>query len=573
MPRINRFNHALTNLAKAAGKKVGKLLIKKLIALLLPFAPIILIVLLVTLLVGLTYYSMTSQTALTGPDPGEADREIKGYYEELVHTCNRRETWLVPGESSKDKPYYPASGSSRIEEMVDDGRKDYMRQLKWGTVHSVGLYWAYCFNKESIPDELRERIATDLRPYFYYKKSTVHVKTKTDEGTRSHSYDIYLLVEANTIYGWYQYHYKWETKTGGNTTVTREVLDNTTTLAKWERLDNYLKQLYETEADPDIELSRTAVLEAGEGFTEEKERMEWLLKNAGYSFVSPAMIPSDLIRFFEEAEKEFGIPWWFLAAVAFKESSFNPQAENSQTGCYGLMQVSPENWNRYAPQLGFDPVSDRDNPKAQIFVGAYMLKSAGLGSVDWNGDWKEDTLRVLQYYGGYARLPVRLKALYGSVEEWCRKEYAEPIWETAEKLKGAPLSNWPVSGSVTSSYGWRELFGKREFHNGIDIGTASGTPVVSVSGGVVTSAGWDDPNDHSASYGLRITVRDGIHMYLYAHLLEGSLLVKPGDTVSPGQQIAAVGSTGRSTGPHLHFGVQENGCWINPFNILQRAGD
>ena len=115
----------------------------------------------------------------------------------------------------------------------------------------------------------------------------------------------------------------------------------------------------------------------------------------------------------------------------------------------------------------------------------------------------------------------------------------------------------PLSGVLTSRYGYR--WGST--HTGIDIGAASGTSIKVAAGGTVTFSGW------KGSYGKMIVVShgNGIQTY-YAHC--SKLLVSSGQTVSAGQVIAKVGSTGRSTGPHLHFEIRVNGASINPQSYI-----
>lgn len=115
----------------------------------------------------------------------------------------------------------------------------------------------------------------------------------------------------------------------------------------------------------------------------------------------------------------------------------------------------------------------------------------------------------------------------------------------------------PVSGVVTSRYGYR--WGST--HTGLDIGAPSGTAIKAAAGGTVTFSGW------KGSYGKMIVIShgNGIQTY-YAHC--SSLLVSSGQTVSAGQVIAKVGSTGRSTGPHLHFEIRVNGSSINPQSYI-----
>ncbi len=130
-------------------------------------------------------------------------------------------------------------------------------------------------------------------------------------------------------------------------------------------------------------------------------------------------------------------------------------------------------------------------------------------------------------------------------------------------IKGSGSLIWPAVGchTVTSPYGYRSLRGRTSFHGGIDIagGSARGKTVVAAAGGTVTSAGW------AGAYGYCVIINHGNGMStLYAHMLSGSLCVRAGQYVSGGSAIGKVGSTGNSTGPHLHFEVRINGSKVNP---------
>lgn len=118
----------------------------------------------------------------------------------------------------------------------------------------------------------------------------------------------------------------------------------------------------------------------------------------------------------------------------------------------------------------------------------------------------------------------------------------------------------PVSGTISSRFGVRSSI-RRSAHTGLDIATSSGTPIVAAASGTVSFAGW------KGSYGnlVAITHSNGVQTY-YAHC--SKLYVSAGQTVSQGQSIAAVGSTGNSTGPHLHFEIRINGVAYNPQNYL-----
>jgi murein DD-endopeptidase MepM/ murein hydrolase activator NlpD len=119
----------------------------------------------------------------------------------------------------------------------------------------------------------------------------------------------------------------------------------------------------------------------------------------------------------------------------------------------------------------------------------------------------------------------------------------------------------PVQGRLTSGYGWRihPITRTRRFHDGIDLATSAGTPIRAADKGRVVHAGWWGP------YGIAVLIDHGSGIStLYGHCQHGSLRVSVGDVVSRGQVIAGVGSTGWSTGPHLHFGVRRYGSPIPP---------
>jgi murein DD-endopeptidase MepM/ murein hydrolase activator NlpD len=118
---------------------------------------------------------------------------------------------------------------------------------------------------------------------------------------------------------------------------------------------------------------------------------------------------------------------------------------------------------------------------------------------------------------------------------------------------------WPAQGVFTSGYGWR--WGR--MHKGIDVANNVGTPIVAAAAGRVTFAGW-----HDGGYGylVEITHEDGT-LSRYGH--NSRLLVREGDEVAQGQTISEMGSTGRSTGPHLHFEIHPpGGGATNPLHFL-----
>ncbi|ABO49471.1 peptidase M23B [Desulforamulus reducens MI-1] len=584
------------------GKRLAKFTLRLVLKLLMPFLPLIVIILLIFFMLSILIAGVYSAFPNTDEDKNkppilagvfedkEKDKELQDNYYKLCDKYNVIDTWAVNEdpigpengsiyEASANSPFYPGGKVEHVGGLRDSNGQDKKLRLQWGQIHAATLYYTYANDLPQITKELQEETAKGLHPYFYYKKSKVITTTTDEEGNTETEITVqYLLVEAQTIQGHYQYHYQWKTHHYGKTTVTLEELRDINQILpnRWQKLEDWMKEEYNLNDNPeDLVIARTAVWESGQGFDARTEWLNWLIDNSlSGEYISQAMIPPELIPMFKEAEEKFGIPWWFLAAIAYKESSFNPQAENITTKCYGLMQVSPTNWPVYSTQLGFDPDHDKDNPRAQIFVGAYMLVELGFKNVDWKGDWKEQTLPILTFYGGFVKVPSNKP--YSSTQEWCRAEYASIIWGFAEKfnLRGVV---WPTPGymTITSPFGWRihPISKVEKFHQGIDIGAPASASVVSVSNGRVTFAGWQNPNDTKAGWGQYITVRDENHLYLYAHL--SAIYVKTGDEVDIGETIGAVGSTGSSTAAHLHFEVWDlalggsSGKPINPLLVLR----
>lgn len=120
---------------------------------------------------------------------------------------------------------------------------------------------------------------------------------------------------------------------------------------------------------------------------------------------------------------------------------------------------------------------------------------------------------------------------------------------------------WPVRGTITSNFGGRNLWGRYDFHLGLDIACRTGTTIKAADGGTVIKAGW------SGSYGKLVAIRhDNGYITYYAH--NSSILVSVGEKVYQGQAIARAGMTGNASGPHCHFEVRINGTSVNPRNYL-----
>ncbi len=127
-------------------------------------------------------------------------------------------------------------------------------------------------------------------------------------------------------------------------------------------------------------------------------------------------------------------------------------------------------------------------------------------------------------------------------------------------VNGIYLAVVPVTGRITSRYGVNESI-RDHTHKGIDIAATRGTPIFATASGKITFAGW------SSGYGylVKIDHGNGVETY-YGHC--SKLYVSAGDTVDAGEKIAAVGSTGNSTGNHLHFEIRLNGKQVNPESFV-----
>ena len=167
-------------------------------------------------------------------------------------------------------------------------------------------------------------------------------------------------------------------------------------------------------------------------------------------------------------------------------------------------------------------------------------------------------------------------------QEQAIKEYEEYIREQDETIAALEralkemgggdrtydggMFKWPAPSytRVTSDYGWRihPTLGVNKFHNGVDMAAPGGSPILAAYDGTVAAAGY------SSTMGNYIYLNHGsglVTIYMHA----SALYVSAGQSVSKGDKIAAVGTTGRSTGNHLHFGVRLNGEYVSPWNYLK----
>ncbi len=188
-------------------------------------------------------------------------------------------------------------------------------------------------------------------------------------------------------------------------------------------------------------------------------------------------------------------------------------------------------------------------------------KEAQIVSV--SGDIANKEAAIKEYEDMIAQENAEIAALEKAVAEEKARLEAE---NAKARVYNGGMFAWPCPSykRISDEYGNRihPILGTQQFHNGLDMAAASGSAILAAYDGDVVAAAY------SSSMGNYIMIDHGSGLYtIYMHC--SALYVSKGQTVSKGQNIAAVGSTGRSTGPHLHFSVRLNGSYVSPWNYLK----
>lgn len=203
----------------------------------------------------------------------------------------------------------------------------------------------------------------------------------------------------------------------------------------------------------------------------------------------------------------------------------------------GRLQTSLIESDSPRVELRIDDVLDREtNPTVRQLDGMYDVLPT------WYGELEHLRERV------DARLTLVDPNKRASPEELERQL---ALWDAAPK-------GWPLGGRISSTFGYRTFRGRRDFHTGIDVAVSYRSPVHATADGVVIAAGWE------SGFGWTVEIRhEQGYSTLYGHL--SRYLVDVGDKIKKGQQIGLSGSSGNSTGPHLHYELRSNGVPIDPW--------
>ena len=266
-----------------------------------------------------------------------------------------------------------------------------------------------------------------------------------------------------------------------------------------------------------------------------------------FYFINEYKIMKEKVRYLEDLEELAKMQQEKILSLAEKVKEFDATMSRieemeaklrSLAGAGGGGQGGDENWGEGGPDT-YTPFKSSLAPQELIEEGVDSLKI--ISKI-------EDKVSSLEF-----RASKQEKAL-SRVEE---------LIEEKKQLFASTPNIFPVEGWISAGYGWRinPFTGKREFHRAIDIVAPWGTEVKAACQGKVTYAGWKD------FYGLVVEIKNSYgYTTRYAHL--SRILVKKGKNVEKGEVIGRLGSSGRSTGPHLHFEVWRRGKSVNPLELM-----
>ena len=256
----------------------------------------------------------------------------------------------------------------------------------------------------------------------------------------------------------------------------------------------------------------------------------------------------------------FGASWSARAEVARLRSMTDAlEVENrSYRAATGELTSQIQSLESVIDDLGARAALDPDQARAMARLPAVVKSRAAGGNVQTNS-------AVSQIARTAFSIPEdtfgALKDLLQGLEH--RLRFVRRDVEQREALSAATPSIWPTHGWLTGSFGGRSdpINHEPAFHSGIDISTDKGQPVFATADGTVDAA------SYTGDYGNLLVITHGFGLSTrYGHL--SGFAVKPGQTIKRGDVIGYVGSTGRSTGSHLHYEILANGRLLNPLQML-----
>ena len=306
-------------------------------------------------------------------------------------------------------------------------------------------------------------------------------------------------------------------------------------------LENQLTAKSEDIQETKDELAGAKEREAQQ-YADMKVRIQFMYENGQTSYLEALLSSRNISEFLNSAD--------YIAQIQSYDRQKLTEYQDTVESIVNLeAQLEQEYTDREALK------STVESNKATV---AAMMRQKESELADISGDI-EDAQSDADYYAAEIQAQEELIAAIKRAEA----EKAAAGVEEHPYTGGAFRWPCPSSTRVTSDYGTRvsPMSGASSNHKGIDIGASAGADIIAAADGTVTAA------SYSSAAGNYVMIDHGGGLYtVYMHA--SSLLVSPGQTVSAGDVIAKVGSTGISTGSHLHFGVSLNGSYVSPWSYL-----
>ena len=235
-------------------------------------------------------------------------------------------------------------------------------------------------------------------------------------------------------------------------------------------------------------------------------------------------------------------------------SAYDRQKLEEYTQTCELIRVTKEALEEEKKTL--DEAKEVQKEEQANLQSLYNTKTSELNKVNSDITDKEAAIREYE---------AQIKAENDAIAALEKQVAAEKAELSRYKYDGGVFT-WPAPSytRISDNYGMRmhPTLGVEKMHNGLDLAAPAGSPILAAYAGTVVAA------EYNASMGNYVMINHGNGLYtVYMHA--SALYVSKGQDVAAGTKIAAVGSTGRSTGPHLHFGVRLNGNYVSPWNYLK----
>jgi len=306
-------------------------------------------------------------------------------------------------------------------------------------------------------------------------------------------------------------------------------------------------------------------------------------EHGGVSALDVAWMPAVVSRhsaLIDETARTHDVDPRIVALMVLVESVGNPEAV-SPTGARGLLQLMPATARLVAERHGLPQPTDREllEPARNLDLGVRLLREL----LDTPGEPSDGRLEIAWLTYNAGAKAVRLHQEEGAALPTEARRYADRLlglwqdrasdsspafdaWRARAHAAWAKSARHPLPGAnVTSAFGARRapLPGAAENHEGIDLAHLAGTPVLALRAGTIIEA--TDAGDARGAY---VVIHHGLAMETRYHHL-GQIHVREGDSITAGQALGTVGSSGKSTGPHLHLEVRDLGRAIDPEPMLE----